>query len=99
MGAGGPGGLSGGTAAGSIPGGLIAYAGDPESATEATMSVVAAIAAARSGRSLLRLPVADRCIDIHQPQCQREDRHQAEVFNPFHQLAEQRAVDGVGYHR
>ena len=51
MGAEGPGGLSGGTAAGSIPGGLIAYAGDPESATEATMSVVAATAAARSGRS------------------------------------------------
>jgi len=47
----GPGGLSGGTAAGSIPGGLTAYAGAPESATAATMSVVAATAAARSGRS------------------------------------------------
>lgn len=52
MGAEGPGGPSGGTAAGSIPGGLIAYAcGDPESATEATTSIVAATAAARSGRS------------------------------------------------
>src|ERR1035441_472124 len=65
MGWGGPGGLLGGTAPGSTPGGLIAYAGDPDSATEATISVVAATAAARSGRSRL-LPIPDRCIDIHQ---------------------------------
>ena len=51
MGWSGPGGLLGGSAAGSIPGGLIAYAGDPDSATEATISVVAVTAAARSGRS------------------------------------------------
>src|ERR1700761_1095867 len=98
IGWGGPGGASGGTAAGSMPGGSTAYAGAPDSATDATMSVVAATAAARSGRSR-RLPVANRCINIHQPQCQREDRHQAEILNPFHELAEQRAVDGVGSRR
>src|SRR5947209_8141658 len=93
----GPGALSGGTAPGSIPGGLIAEAGEPDSATEATISVVAVTAAARSGRN--RLPITNRGIDIHQPQCQRENRHQAEVFNPLNQLAEQRAVDRVGYCR
>src|ERR1700751_2658318 len=98
MGWGGAGGPSGGTAAGLIPGGAIADAGDPDSATDATMRVVAATAAARSGRRW-RLAVADRCIDIHQPQCQREDWHQAEVFDPFHQLSEKRAAYGVGHCR
>src|ERR1700729_424629 len=62
----GPGALSGGTAPGSIPGGLIAYAGAPDSATEATIRVVAVTAAARSGRSF-RLPIANRCQNIYQP--------------------------------
>ena len=50
-------------------------------------------------RHTLPLPVPDRCIGIHQPQCQRENWHKAEVFDPFHKLAEQRAVDGVRHYR
>jgi hypothetical protein len=48
MGCAGPGGLLGGTAAGSVDGGLIPYAGgDPANAAEATSTVVAAIPATR----------------------------------------------------
>src|SRR6516164_2901847 len=80
IGAGGPGGPSGGGAApGSTVGGEIAYAGGkPANAPEASRSAATAARDARP-RHMLLLPVPDRCIDIHQPQCQRENRHQAEV--------------------
>ncbi len=88
MGASGPGGTSGGSAPGSIVGGEIAYAGGrPVSAPEASKTAAMVAVPARPHHDLL-LPVPNRCIDVHQPQRQREDRHQAEVFNPFHKLAE-----------
>src|SRR6516225_11478273 len=89
IGATGPGGPSGGTAPGSTVGGEIAYAGGrPANAPEVSRSA-ATVARDVRPRHTLPLAVTDRRIDIHQPQCQRENRHQAQVFNPFHKFAEQ----------
>ncbi len=55
----------------------MAYAGGiPASAPEVS-SIAATVALIARPRRERLLPVSNRCIDIHQPQCQREDRHEA----------------------